>query len=99
MNEESFSKLSADEAIREFLDMGQTTAFYTSLDSIPDDVICKVSEVFFIVVRKVIDILITGSNGMDRKCWIRRNCFKEEFSLLPLFEEDLFGNDPIWTIG
>ena len=46
MTEESFSKFSADEAIREFLDMGQTSAFYTSLDSIPDDVICKVSEVF-----------------------------------------------------
>ena len=65
MTENSFSKLSADEAIREFLKMGQTSAFYTSLDSIPDDVICKVLEVFYIVERQVIDILILGSNGMD----------------------------------
>ena len=66
MTEESFSKLSADEALREFLDMGQTTAFYTSLDSIPDDVICKVlSEVFYVFCKQMIDMLISGSNGMD----------------------------------
>lgn len=42
MTDESFSKLSTHIAIRNYLTMGPKHAFYTSLDSIPEDVTCKV---------------------------------------------------------
>ena len=46
MTEESFSNLATEtDAIRDFLNKEENSAFYVAIPLIPDDVICKVSQI------------------------------------------------------
>ena len=97
---DSFSLKPGHEAIYDFLDRGENSAFYTSTDLIPDDVVCRVKYKRYKKLSKVSNINYDpDSHCQDSGSWNIWYCSEKELSIHTFLQSDFDENNLIWSNG